>query len=130
MKEDCMARRGTDYGEVHHSPTCPKKIFPIFSGFDLTFNYIWCIFYKTREGLKPGKVKRSITHREQSPAEKGKNPPNLGFLWEMQQVDTSHFYTEMRGQRWLGERLEPHRTSLEGEEVITDNDLYSTIRII
>jgi hypothetical protein len=74
------------------------KIFPIFSGFDLTFGYIWCIFYKIREGLKPGKVIHSVTQREQSLAKMAKNP---------------YFHTRIRGQGYCDERPMLLQTSLK-----------------
>jgi hypothetical protein len=74
------------------------KNFPIFSGFDLTFGYIWCIFYKIREGLKSGKVIYSVTQREQSLAKMAKDPS---------------FHARIRGQGYCNERSMLLQTSLK-----------------
>ena len=91
-----------------------RKIFPIFSGFDLTFSYIWCIFYKIREGLRPGKVKRSTTQREQSLEKMAHTTPNLFNLRVAEKARSSDFHTETRSQSIYDERSKPFRTSLEG----------------
>lgn len=92
-----------------------QKIFPIFSGFNLTFSYMWCMFYKIREGLKPGKVKRSATQREQNSA---KMPQSL------------YFSTEMIRQSCCDERPMLVQTSLKRAGIISAVDVCFTTKTI
>jgi hypothetical protein len=91
------------------------KIFPIFSGFDLTFIYMWCMFYKIREGLKSGKVIRSATQREQSLAKMAQN---------------LYFHTGMRRQSCCDERHMLLQTSLKRAGAISVVDAYFAIKMI
>lgn len=91
------------------------KIFPIFSGFDLTFSYIWCMFYKIRKDLKSGKVTRSTTQREQSLAKMAQN---------------LYFHTEMRRKGCCDERSKLLQTSLKRAGAISAVDVCFAIKII
>lgn len=92
-----------------------EKILPIFCGFDLTFSYIWCIFYKIREGLEPGKVTRSTTQRELSLAKMAQN---------------LYFHTGMRRQGCCDERPMLLQTSLKRAGAISAVDVCFAIKII
>jgi len=110
-----MSYKRKESSDMNRFALALGKIFPIFSGFDLTFSYIWCIFYKIREGLKSGKVRSPIIQREQSLVKMAQN---------------LYFHTEMRRQGCCDERSKLLQTSLKRAGAISAVDVCFAIKII